>query len=143
MNTLETLIANYEIAKLALQEHKDGFLYIIETHSYGYHHRTVVNNSHELNQITNKYNGDNGFTSVYTNNPDIHAWRRDSAVIVYKPKYAYLDTTSIDSGTDLEQFFDPCYAEEPDDEDRLSEQEWKDVHGHDELDPTDTYNPEC
>lgn len=134
MNTLDTLIASYEAAKTALQEHKDGFLYIVETCCYGYKHRIFVNNSYELKQITDVYNGDIGLAHVYTNNPEIQAWCRDYVVTIYKPRYVYIDPAAIDFSTDLDTLFEPVFAEDPSDEDRMSEQEWKDVHGYDTID---------
>lgn len=73
-------ISNYTLLELVelrnriqdrINKTEDGFVYVNRVHSYGNHYDVVSPNAVVAEEVSDRYNGDNGITELYTNNPDI------------------------------------------------------------------------
>lgn len=60
-NTVNSMIYSY----------KDGFLYICKVRSYGSNWTEYPNNVVELEELCNRYDGQDGIVDVYTTNPNL------------------------------------------------------------------------
>ncbi len=49
----------------------DGFLYLCKVRSYGRNWIERPSNTYVLNELCNRYNGDDGIVDIYTTNPDL------------------------------------------------------------------------
>jgi len=76
-------LTNYSIKELVelqgviggmINDYKDGYFYICEVRSYGRNWtENWVYNTHTLQELCNKYFGEDGIVDVYSNNPDLSA----------------------------------------------------------------------
>ena len=61
-NTISNMISSYD----------DGYLYICKVRSYGRNWtENHIKNVYELEELCDRYNGDDGIVDVYSNNPDL------------------------------------------------------------------------
>ena len=61
-NTINNMIDNYE----------DGYIYICNCRSYGRNWTdNYIKNTHTLQELCNRYGGDDGIVDVYSTNPDL------------------------------------------------------------------------
>jgi len=61
-NRVDNMIYSYE----------DGYLYICKVRSYGRNWTENVKNTFELEQLCDRYNGDDGIVDVYSTNPNLN-----------------------------------------------------------------------
>ena len=54
-----------------IRSYDDGYLYICKVRSYGRNWTENVKNVYELEELCNRYNGDDGIVDVYSTNPNI------------------------------------------------------------------------
>jgi len=55
----------------AIYSYKDGYVYICKVRSYGRNWTESVNNTHELQELCYRYDGQDGIVDVYSTNPDL------------------------------------------------------------------------
>ena len=60
-NTISNMISSYD----------DGYLYICKVRSYGRNWTENIKNTLELEELCNRYNGDDGIVDVYSTNPNL------------------------------------------------------------------------
>lgn len=55
----------------AIYSYKDGYVYLCKVRSYGRNWTENVNNTHELQELCYRYDGEDGIVDVYSTNPDL------------------------------------------------------------------------
>lgn len=55
-----------------IRSYDDGYLYICKVRSYGRNWTENVKNVYELEELCNRYNGDDGIVDVYSTNPNLN-----------------------------------------------------------------------
>jgi hypothetical protein len=55
----------------AIYSYNDGYVYICKVRSYGRNWVERVNNTHELQELCYRYDGQDGIVDVYSTNPDL------------------------------------------------------------------------
>lgn len=55
----------------AIYSYKDGYIYLCKVRSYGRNWTESVNNTHELQELCYRYDGQDGIVDVYSTNPDL------------------------------------------------------------------------
>lgn len=68
---LEQLIKNLKEAQDAINNYSDGFIYLVVLRVYGYTSIHEFLNSYTAIKLACNYNGDNGFSKIVTNNPEM------------------------------------------------------------------------
>jgi hypothetical protein len=70
--SIEELIEVQSKASNIIHDFEDGYFYICEVRSYGrsWKERDIYN-THTLQELCNRYDGDEGIVNVYSNNPDL------------------------------------------------------------------------
>ncbi len=74
---------------------KDGFSYVGREGSYGSNYTSTHYNIYSAVEYLNRYNGDNGWSYINTNNPDI-LLHMDELQIKFDGEIYYYDTSNID-----------------------------------------------
>ena len=68
---LQELVLAHRAAKSALDSYNDGFTYKLEIRSHGSTRTTTCLNAHTALLTAQKFNGDNGFCDIYTDNLEL------------------------------------------------------------------------
>lgn len=69
--SFEELIELKNRVDSAIYSYKDGYVYICKVRSYGRNWTENVNNTHELQELCYRYDGQDGIVDVYSTNPDL------------------------------------------------------------------------
>ena len=69
--SFEELIELKNRVNSAIYSYKDGYVYICKVRSYGRNWTESVNNTHELQELCYRYDGEDGIVDVYSTNPDL------------------------------------------------------------------------
>jgi hypothetical protein len=69
--SFEELIELKNRVDSAIYSYKDGYIYICRVRSYGRNWTESVNNTHELQELCYRYDGQDGIVDVYSTNPDL------------------------------------------------------------------------
>lgn len=72
MTEIEKLIEQRDKLNEAIKNYNDGFIYLVKVLSFGSESWYKFTNLHSAKEIENEYNGDNGFTYIYSNNPELY-----------------------------------------------------------------------
>jgi hypothetical protein len=125
--SLRNKINNY------LYNYEDGYLYICKVHSFGRHWDEYVSNAFTLEELCNKYNGDDGILHVYSTNPNLgHIMNYGDLMYIESQddynkwsKYKYLGIQIKNTERELDEwdnrdnvpfdsrpFFEPIYSRE-------------------------------
>ena len=76
-----------------IRSYKDGYLYICKVRSYGRNWNENINNVFELEELCQRYSGDDGIVDVYSTNPNL------------KDIYNYGDLRYIESQEDYDNWY--------------------------------------
>jgi hypothetical protein len=76
-----------------IRSYKDGYLYICKVRSYGRNWNENINNVFELEELCQRYSGDDGIVDVYSTNPNL------------KDIYNYGDLRYIESQEDYNNWY--------------------------------------
>ena len=76
-----------------IRSYKDGYLYICKVRSYGRNWNEKINNVFELEELCQRYSGDDGIVDVYSTNPNL------------KDIYNYGDLRYIESQEDYDNWY--------------------------------------
>jgi hypothetical protein len=125
--SLRNKINNY------LYKYEDGYLYICKVHSFGRHWDEYVSNAFTLEELCNRYNGDDGVLHVYSTNPNLgHIMNYGDLMYIESQddynkwsKYKYLGIQIKNTERELDEwdnrdnvpfvsrpFFEPMYTRE-------------------------------
>lgn len=69
--SFEELIELKNRVDSAIYSYKDGYIYLCKVRSYGRNWTESVNNTHELQELCYRYDGQDGIVDVYSTNPDL------------------------------------------------------------------------
>ena len=116
-----------------LYNYEDGYLYICKVHSFGRHWDEYVSNAFTLEELCNRYNGDDGVLHVYSTNPNLgHIMNYGDLMYIESQddynkwsKYKYLGIQIKNTERELDEwdnrdnvpfdsrpFFEPIYSRE-------------------------------
>jgi hypothetical protein len=116
-----------------LYNYEDGYLYICKVHSFGRHWDEYVSNAFTLEELCNRYNGDDGVLHVYSTNPNLgHIMNYGDLMYIESQddynkwsKYKYLGIQIKNTERELDEwdnrdnvpfvsrpFFEPMYTRE-------------------------------
>jgi len=71
MKSLAELVKIRDNIQELIDNYEDGFEYLVDVHSFGSHDKYYPNNIQTVMDITNEYQGDNGYCHIYSTDPDI------------------------------------------------------------------------
>lgn len=88
--TIEELVELKDLIDNRIYSYDDGFIYICKVRSYGRNwNENGITNTHTLQELCLRYDGDNGIVDVYTNNPNLSVYNYgDLMYIKSKDDYA-------------------------------------------------------
>jgi hypothetical protein len=116
-----------------LYNYEDGYLYICKVNSFGRHWDEYVSNAFTLEELCNRYNGDDGILNVYSTNPNLgHIMNYGDLMYIESQddynkwsKYKYLGIQIKNTERELDEwdnrdnvpfvsrpFFEPMYTRE-------------------------------
>jgi len=116
-----------------LYNYEDGYLYICKVHSFGRHWDEYISNAFTLEELCNRYNGDDGVLHVYSTNPNLgHIMNYGDLMYIESQddynkwsKYKYLGIQIKNTERELDEwdnrdnvpfdsrpFFEPIYSRE-------------------------------
>ena len=72
-----------------IYSHEDGYLYICKVRSYGRNWTENVKNILELEELCDRYNGDDGIVDVYSTNPNLKGIYNYGALMYIESKEDY------------------------------------------------------
>ena len=72
-----------------IYSHEDGYLYICKVRSYGRNWTENIKNTLELEELCDRYNGDDGIVDVYSTNPNLKGIYNYGALMYIESKEDY------------------------------------------------------
>ena len=69
--TIEELLTLKNEIDTHIYSHKDGFVYICKVRSYGRNWTECMGNTYTLQELCNRYDGQDGIVDIYSTNPDL------------------------------------------------------------------------